>query len=136
MEPENSIKLDVSTWKIRSDERSKGRMKLSIKLSKDEATSFKNFEAVVKPEGTSSEEFIRVVFVTGIEAMNQQLAGLMQKYASENKEELAASGITVIEDEDGNVKLADTNLIESELSGAPIIEESVITSEDISKHEA
>ena len=44
MDPEQtSIKLDVSKWNIRIDQRSRNRMKLLIKLSKDEAQAYKNF---------------------------------------------------------------------------------------------
>jgi hypothetical protein len=43
----------------------------------------------------------------GIEAANQRLAEMVQDYAKLNKEELAASGITVIE-EDGGVRLEET----------------------------
>ena len=102
-----NIKLDVSQWRIRVDERTKNRMKLQIKLSKDEATAFKNFASVCKPEEISDDDFIKTVFVTGIEALNNQLAEMVSKYASENKEELAASGITVIE-EDGGVRLEES----------------------------
>ena len=43
---------------------------------------------------------------------------MVQKYAAENKDELAASGITVIEDEDGEIKLAETESLESQVSGS------------------
>ena len=102
-----NIKLDVSKWRIRVDERSRNRMKLQIKLSKDEALAFKNFASVCKPEEVSDDDFIKTVFVTGIEALNKQLAEMVSKYAAENKEELAASGITVIE-EDGGVRLEES----------------------------
>jgi len=104
-----NIKLDVSQCRIRIDERNRDRMKLQIKLSKDEATAFKNFASVCKPEEISDDDFIKTVFITGIEALNRQLAEMVQKYAAENKEELAASGITVIEDEDGGVRLEEKN---------------------------
>ena len=83
-------------------------MKLQIKLSKDEAQAFKNFSDVCKPGEITDDEFIKTVFITGIEALNQQLSEMVQKYAKENQEELASSGITVIENEDGEVKLAST----------------------------
>ena len=119
MDPEQtSIKLDVSQWRIRVDERSKNRMKLQIKLSKDEAIAYKNFAGVVKPQEITDDDFMKTVFVTGIEALNKQLSEMVQKYASENKEELAASGITVIENEDGQVKLAETAVLENDMSGA------------------
>jgi uncharacterized alpha/beta hydrolase family protein len=119
MDPEQTnIKLDVSKWRIRIDERSKNRMKLQIKLSKDEAQAFKNFTDVCKPGEITDDEFIKTVFITGIEALNQQLSEMVQKYAAENKEELAASGITVLEDEDGEIKLAETESLESQVSGS------------------
>jgi len=120
MDPEQtSIKLDVNKWRIRIDERSRNRMKLQVKLSKDEAIAYKNFADVCKPQEITDEAFIKTVFVTGIETLNQQLSDMVQKYASENKEELAASGITVIENEDGEVRLAESAVIEHDLSGLP-----------------
>ena len=103
-----NIKLDVSKWRIRIDERSKDRMKLQIKLSKDEAIAFKNFASVCKPDEISDDDFIKTVFITGIEALNKQLAEMVSQYAAENKEELAASGITVIEEEVGGVRLEES----------------------------
>ena len=120
MDPEQtSIKLDVNKWRIRIDERSRNRMKLQVKLSKDEAIAYKNFADVCKPQEITDEDFIKTVFVTGIESLNKQLSEMVQKYASENKEELAASGITVIENEDGQVKLAETAVLEHDISGFP-----------------
>tara|TARA_R110000824_G_scaffold10993_5_gene48010 strand:- start:823 stop:1224 length:402 start_codon:yes stop_codon:yes gene_type:complete len=118
MDPEQTnIKIDVSKWNIRIDERKRNRMKLQIKLSKDEAQAFKNFSDVCKPQEITDDEFIKTCFVTGIESLNQQLSEMVQKYASENKEELASSGITVIENEDGQVKLAETAVLEHDMSG-------------------
>lgn len=96
-------------------------MRLQINLTKDEAIAYKNFADVCKPLDITEADFLKTVFITGIEALNKQLAEMVQKYAKENQEELAASGITVIEGEDGEVKLASTaDLIQSELdvSGA------------------
>jgi len=73
---------------------------------------------VCKPVEITDEDFIKTVFVTGIEALNKQLSDMVQKYASENKEELAASGITVIENEDGEVRLAETAVLEHDISGS------------------
>jgi len=120
MDPEQtSIKLDVNQWRIRIDERSKNRMKLQIKLSKDEAVAYKNFATACKPQEITDDDFIKTVFVTGFETLNKQLAEMVQKYASENKEELASSGITVFEDSDGEVRLAETAVLENDMSGFP-----------------
>ena len=118
----NGILLDVNNWKINISDRSRGRMKLQIKLSKDEAVAYKNFAEVCKPEEISDDDFMRTVFITGIEALNQQLANLVQAYAKENREELASSGITVIDGEDGTVKLADSATLEEEAAAEEIVD--------------
>jgi len=115
--PDTSIKFDVDSWKIKVNNRRNNRMRLQINLSKDEALSYKNFADVCKPGEISDGEFMKTVFLTGIESMNKELSELIKKYAKENKEELAASGITVLEDEDGDIKLADSSLLEEDASG-------------------
>jgi hypothetical protein len=107
-----SIKLDIQNWRLRIDERSRNRMKIQIKLSKDEAEAFKNFSQMVKPEEVSDDDFMKTVFVAGCEALNRQLQQLVQKYAVENQVELAASGITVVEGDDGQVQLMDSDKVE------------------------
>mgnify|MGYP003642190465 FL=1 len=121
MQPKTAegIKFNLETWKIRIRDRSNNRMKLHINLDKDEATAFKNFSDICKPEEVANSDFMKTIFLTGIEAMNQQLADLVRKYAEENKEELAASGITVLEGEDGRVQLAETSTMEEGFSGSP-----------------
>jgi len=108
-----SIKLDIQTWRFRVDQRSRNRMKIQIKLSKDEAEAFKNFTNVVKPEEISDDDFMKTIFVTGCEALNQQLSQMVQQYAQANQEELASSGITVVEGDDGSVKLVDSDSVDA-----------------------
>ena len=129
---QTQIKLDVNSWNIKVRQRRNNRMRLQINLTKDEALAYKNFAEVCKPEEITDSDFMKTIFLTGIEAMNKQLAELVQKYAQENKEKLAASGITVIEDEDGEVKLASTSeLAGSYASGTEAMAEEV---EAIKKH--
>lgn len=101
-----NLKLDVSTWKIRQTHRTRGSMKLQINLSKDEAIAFKNFAEAIKPEEISQDQFLKSVFITGIQSLSTELTNAVKTYAKENKEDLAASGITVIEGEDGNIELS------------------------------
>jgi len=54
----SNIKLNVSDWKISLKERSRGRMKINIKLNKDEAEGFKNWSETVKPDNINTEELI------------------------------------------------------------------------------
>jgi len=113
----DKIKFDFDSWKIKIRERRNDRMRLQINLDKDQALAFKNFADICKPDSVSDHDFIKTIFLTGVEAMNKELAELVKEYAKENKEELASSGITVIEDEDGDVKLAETSTFEHDLSG-------------------
>ncbi len=108
-----SIKLDIQNWKFRIDERSRNRMKINIKLSKDEAEAYKNFATSIKPEELSDNDFMKTIFFKGCETLHTELQGLMQKFAKENKEELASSGITVVEGEDGQVKLMNSETAEA-----------------------
>ena len=108
-----SIKFNIEDWKVRISERRNNRMKLQINLRKDEAEAFKNFQEMCKPQEVSDIDFIKTIFYMGIEAANARLAEMVQDYAKENKEELAASGITVIEEEDG-VRLAETEALADE----------------------
>lgn len=111
---QESIRLDIGQWNLRIDERTRGRMKLQIKLGKDEAIAFKNFASICKPEGVSDDQFIKTLFITGVETMNKELTKLVHDYAEENKEELASSGITVIDtNEDGIIRLQDSNTVAS-----------------------
>lgn len=128
------IRIDVDSWKIKIRERRNNRMRLQVNLSKDEAIAFKNFASICKPQEVSDEDFIKTIFLTGIEGLNQQLADLVKKYAKENKEELAASGITVLESDDGEIKLASTKVIELETSGAGSVKDSVLHDDEIRKH--
>lgn len=108
-----SIKFNINHWKVRINERRHNRMKLQVNLRKDEAEAFKNFMTMCKPDEVNETDFIKTLFYMGIEAANNRLAQMVQDYAKENKDELAASGITVIEEEDG-VRLAETETLAEE----------------------
>ena len=96
-----TIKLNVESWKIKQDERSRGRMKFQIKLNKNESASFKVFTETVKPSEVSQDDFVKSIFLTGIESMNQKIMSMMEEYAKENPEEFKAQ------------------MVEMEASGAP-----------------
>lgn len=106
---QKTINFDFSQWKIRLDERTRNRMKLTIKLNKDEAQAFKNFTESLQPDGMSYDTFIKQVFIAGFNTINMQAMQETRDYVLANKEELAASGINVIEDENGAIRLEDSN---------------------------
>jgi len=65
-------------------------MKIVIKLGKDEAEAYKNFETTVKPNEVSPDIFAKSIFFNGIEAMNKELSRLVEEYIQNNPE---ASGV-------------------------------------------
>jgi hypothetical protein len=91
----DKIKLLGSNWKIQTEERSRGRMKLTIKLSKDEAQGFKNWTDIVKPPELSQEEFLKQIFFNGIEHLNDKLQKVSEQIMKDAalQEQLSASGI-------------------------------------------
>lgn len=72
-------------------------MKLTIKLSKDEAQGFKNWTSVVKPDQVAEEDFLKQIFFNGIEHLNDKLQKISEEVMRDAalKEKLAASGIEV-----------------------------------------
>jgi hypothetical protein len=93
----DKIKLDGSKWKIKATERSRGRMKINIKLSKDEAEGFKNWSTLVRPDSISDEEFFKQIFFNGIEHLNTKLQQISQQILNdpEMRKNLESSGISV-----------------------------------------
>ena len=74
-----SFSLDDAKFKL--TERSRGRMKIQIKFSKEEAEGFKTF-AKIKPEQLSEEEFYKQIFFAGCNAMTESI----QKMIAEHKQ--------------------------------------------------
>jgi hypothetical protein len=93
----SKIKLNVSDWKFSLDERSRGRMKLTIKLSKEEAEGFKNWSEHVKPDNLNVEEFSKQVFFNGIEFLNLKLQDVAKKILEDEnlRQQLEASGFSL-----------------------------------------
>tara|TARA_R110000824_G_scaffold8505_2_gene38662 strand:+ start:2078 stop:2425 length:348 start_codon:yes stop_codon:yes gene_type:complete len=85
-----TIKLDIASWNIKQKDRSRGRMKFQIKLNKSESESFKMFTETVKPEEVSQEDFVKSIFLTGIESMNQKIMSMVEEYAKENPDDFKA----------------------------------------------
>lgn len=93
----SKIKLNVSDWKTKTQERSRGRMKVTIKLNKDEAEGFKNWSTHVKPDELTLDDFVKQIFFNGIEYLNIKLQDVAKKIIEDKnlREQLEASGINV-----------------------------------------
>ena len=108
-EKRSSVRINVDSWKIRTYLKNGDRMKLKIDLDKDESLAFANFKKVIKPDEVSDDKFIKAVFLTGVQKMNDDLQEILKKYVAENRDELASSGITVVEGDDGSISLSDSD---------------------------
>ena len=118
---EPNINLDVKDWRIKLDQRRRNRMKLVVKLNKEQAEGFKAFQQNVKPDAISEEEFLQLVLFNGVQRMNEQLYEIAQKYVEDHKDELEASGLTVIDDGDDLVMTeATVDVDESTMSASSV----------------
>jgi uncharacterized protein YwgA len=88
-------------WKIKTEYRSKNRMKFQLKLDKQEAEAFRNFANTVKPAEINMNDFVRSIFFNGVRALEEELTTNMVKHIQENREEYEASGFTF--DDDGKL---------------------------------
>jgi hypothetical protein len=93
----SKINLNVSNWKVSTTDRSRGRMKINIKLNKDEAEGFKNWSETVKPDNITVEEFSKQVFFNGIEYLNVKLQDVAKRIIEDAqlRQQLEASGFNV-----------------------------------------
>ena len=110
-----TIKLNVESWKIKQEERSRGRMKFQIKLNKNESASFKAFSETVKPAEVSQEDFVKSIFLTGIESMNQKIMSMVEEYAKENPDEFKAQMVEMKDLESSGVPEEETKGSEIEI---------------------
>ena len=81
-------------WDIKTEYRSKNRMKFQLKLSQEEAEAFRNFANAVKPHDLGMNDFVRSIFFNGVRALEQELTQNMVQHMEENREDYEASGFT------------------------------------------
>jgi len=93
---EEKIVLDFDSWNIKQIERSRDRMKLQIKFSKEEAIALKNFMQMVKPPEISDDEFFKGIFKIGVETMELRLLEAVKQHAEDNNLDLSAVGLEEI----------------------------------------
>tara|TARA_R110000824_G_C15158332_1_gene671658 strand:- start:932 stop:1363 length:432 start_codon:yes stop_codon:yes gene_type:complete len=94
LKPNDSTDFDVRNWKTKLEKtKRKGRVKISFKLGKEESEGFTAFMNTVKPEKLAEEDFIRVLFFKGVEALNNEFSEIAKAYATQKAGELALEGI-------------------------------------------
>ena len=92
---DDKIKLDLTNARIKTEDRSRGRMKITIKLNKDEAIAFKNMKESLLPEGVDNDHFVKSVFFMGLEQFHNNTMAMMKQYVKENEEKLRSEGVDV-----------------------------------------
>lgn len=75
---EQKVTVNFDNAKIKVEERSRGRMKITIKLSREEAEGFKNFSSM-KPEEVSEEQFHKHIFFVGCKTLNEEIQQLLME---------------------------------------------------------
>jgi hypothetical protein len=112
MNSTNKITLNPEGWTVKTEYRSKNRMKFQLKLTQEEAEAFKNFASNVKPDEITMNDFVRSIFFNGVRTLEEQLTTNLVKHMEENREEYEASGFTF--DTSGNL----TGVDEASTSGS------------------
>tara|TARA_R100000664_G_C2755580_1_gene143312 strand:- start:2863 stop:3159 length:297 start_codon:yes stop_codon:yes gene_type:complete len=83
----DKVSFSLDDAKIKLTERSRGRMKIQIKFSKEEAEGFKTF-AKIKPEQLSDEEFYKQIFFAGCNAMTEQIQKMIKEHQKSEEQKL------------------------------------------------
>jgi len=94
-ETNNKETLSLKGAKVKTSTYSRGRMKITIKLSKDESEGYINFKKSVLPEGANEEDFVKTVFFMGLELFHKNAMSMLSKYVEENEESLRDEGVDV-----------------------------------------
>jgi len=92
---DDKLKVDFSKARITFQDRSRGRMKITIKLSKEEAESYKNMKTALLPKDQSDDVFVKSVFFMGLEQFHNNAINLMKEYVKENQDKLRSEGVDV-----------------------------------------
>ena len=96
----DEVALDIESWNIKLIPRKRNRMKLLIKLNKEESEAYKTFSSTVKPEGISDDQFIKSIFFYGIETLNKSFVDMVQNLAESDPEKAKELGIIQDDDEE------------------------------------
>ena len=93
-----TINLNLEDSKVKITERSRGRMKITVKLSAEEAVAFKNFSQIKPPE-VEDETFWKQIFLTGCNAMSMHLQELVAQHKGSLEAQKQAALDAVVPDD-------------------------------------
>lgn len=69
----NKEVLSPNDWDVKIQHRNRSRMKITFKLSRDEAAAFNSFKNATCPEGLGEESFIKSIFFLGLTTLEQNV---------------------------------------------------------------
>ena len=75
----SNVSLSFEDTKFKLVERSRGRMKIQIKFSKEEAEGFKNF-CKLKPPELDDDIFFKQIFFAGCNVMTEQIQAMVEAH--------------------------------------------------------
>tara|TARA_R110002094_G_scaffold40613_4_gene52973 strand:+ start:183 stop:473 length:291 start_codon:yes stop_codon:yes gene_type:complete len=76
---DEGISFSLNDARVKTTNRNKGRMKIQIKLSKEQAEGFSQFKNLVKPPDMTEDDFIIQLFFAGCNALANDLRDHAQK---------------------------------------------------------
>ena len=82
----DNVSLSFEDTKFKVIERSRGRMKIQIKFSKEEAEGFKAF-CKLKPPELDDDSFYKQIFFAGCNVMTEQIQSLVEAHKAKTEEE-------------------------------------------------
>ena len=86
----DKVSLSLQDTKFKIVERSRGRMKIQVKFSKEEAEGFKNF-CRLKPPELDDDAFYKQIFFAGCNVMTEQIQALVQAHKESQAEKAEES---------------------------------------------
>lgn len=79
----DNLSISLENSKASSTISNRGKMKITIKLSKEESEAFVNFSRVARPSGVSDDQYYKVIFLKGIGALTKEFEEIVKKYKEE-----------------------------------------------------
>jgi len=84
------ISLDPKNYRVKIDSEGKRRMKIYIKLTKEDSQGWMDFVKQVKPDDMSQDDFALSIFMRGVADLQRSIMETIEKVKAE--EELTQDG--------------------------------------------
>ena len=86
---DSNVSFNLAGARVTTTHRSKGRMKIQFKLSKEQAEGFTNFQKIIKPPEMAESDFMLQVFFAGCNALTREIQVLAEQERAKQLEEAA-----------------------------------------------